>query len=648
MFIITDDNFFQDIEALNFVEEVPDKKLSYFGPLSKINFFVGANNSGKSTFLRNLLNKTFHKVVPSSQTINNLESLKKAIKENFNRFQPDAIISIKISDVRKTTPYGSFFDDRSPALKDYFNSGNIENIEINKQYFQNIIKSIESLNETSINVFNRSMEYINSQLLVAIELVNDEVRPVYQEYAQRNAITLSLSDRKNLAEYCKEILPLIQYYLANKIIYDYPSERIYIPILRTLTTLFNASKGTDAGKLTTNIYEGTILKNYFKYGELNEIKISTGLDFFQDILFARNNERKIRAGFEAFEKFLSKTFFSGKDVDIIAKQAREDREKHIYLYLDEVEHDIHRFGDGIQACILLLYPIFTAKDGAWIFIEEPELNLHPGFQIILLTTLLNNIDLNKKNLRYFITTHSNHLLDLTLTYQTDLSIFTFRENRSGDKRARQISNVKSSDIDALELLGVNNSSVYLSNCSVWVEGHSDTLFLRAFLKAYEIYSNSPATLKEDLHYSFFEYSGSNVSHYLFSEIDHEDEEDKANIDAIKARFLSNKILLIADRDSMKKGNMLLAEMESKYFTYEALSVREIENLLSPHELRILLPMLHGKLKSLNWESYNLDQNDYQAQYLGDYLKIKLKGKFPEGLRAKSGTINSFYKINLPI
>lgn len=83
---------------------------------------------------------------------------------------------------------------------------------------------------------------------------------------------------------------------------------------------------------------------------------------------------------------------------------------------------------------------------------------------------------------------------------------------------------------------MNNSSVYLSNCSVWVEGHSDTLFLRAFLKAYEIYSNSPATLKEDLHYSFFEYSGSNVSHYLFSEIDHEDEEDKANIDAIKARF----------------------------------------------------------------------------------------------------------------
>ena len=194
MFIITDDNFFQDIEALNFVEEVPDKKLSYFGPLSKINFFVGANNSGKSTFLRNLLNKTFHKVVPSSQTINNLESLKKAIKENFNRFQPDAIISIKISDVRKTTPYGSFFDDRSPALKDYFNSGNIENIEINKQYFQNIIKSIESLNETSINVFNRSMEYINSQLLVAIELVNDEVRPVYQESVSYTHLTLPTSN----------------------------------------------------------------------------------------------------------------------------------------------------------------------------------------------------------------------------------------------------------------------------------------------------------------------------------------------------------------------------------------------------------------------------------------------------------------------
>lgn len=47
------------------------------------------------------------------------------------------------------------------------------------------------------------------------------------------------------------------------------------------------------------------------------------------------------------------------------------------------------------------------------FIEEPELNLHPGLQRKLIEAMLSD---EFSNHQFFLTTHSNHLLDLTLDY----------------------------------------------------------------------------------------------------------------------------------------------------------------------------------------------------------------------------------------
>lgn len=647
MYIIKEDRFFEDIKSLNFVGEKTDKQLPYLGPISKINFFVGANNTGKSTFLRNLLNQNSHKLTLAFEVTVLLEEIRNFIVQNKNIFVSNGSLLLKIHRENINKVSKANISKMTPMLKRFCDSGQDKEIQLNGTVFENLGKQIEKINEKTFIKFNEEIKFINESLLIALELFNSENDLFYRDYKTEGLLSYQINDRHRIESYFIKVQELIELYVNSEITYVVPTERIYIPILRTLTTLFNASRVTDGGRFTTNIFEGTLIKNYFTYDLNKEVKISTGLDLFQDILFARNNERKVRENFEAFEQFLSKTFFSGKDVDIIAKQTINDNEKHIYLYLDKEEHDIHKFGDGIQACILLLYPIFTAKDGAWIFIEEPELNMHPGFQRIFLTALLHNNDLNKKNLKYFITTHSNHLLDLTLTVQTNLSIFTFRESRVGEKKVRQIINVKSSDIDALELLGVNSSSVYLANCSIWVEGHSDTLFIRAFLKAYELELKNDFFLKEDLHYSFFEYGGSNVSHYLFSEKDKEDTAEVRELDEIKARFLSNKILLIADKDADKeKKHQLFKKIESKYFSYEALSVREVENLLSPDELRLLLPKLHSKLKLINFEKVKIEQNDYQSLYLGNYLKSKLKVRFPEGLKAKSGSIDSFYKRKL--
>jgi predicted ATP-dependent endonuclease of OLD family len=64
-------------------------------------------------------------------------------------------------------------------------------------------------------------------------------------------------------------------------------------------------------------------------------------------------------------------------------------------------------GDGIQALIILAYRLFTAKNGSWIFIEEPEQGLHPGLQRAFLDAVAKEQEIKDKKLKIFMTTHSS-------------------------------------------------------------------------------------------------------------------------------------------------------------------------------------------------------------------------------------------------
>ena len=86
-----------------------------------------------------------------------------------------------------------------------------------------------------------------------------------------------------------------------------------------------------------------------------------------------------------------------------------------------------------------------------------------------------------KNTQVFVTTHSNHLLDLTLDFNNLCSIFSFE--RKSDKEFI-IKNVTPNK-EVLELLGARSSSVFLSNCVIWVEGITDRLYIRKFLELYQ-------------------------------------------------------------------------------------------------------------------------------------------------------------------
>ena len=95
---------------------------------------------------------------------------------------------------------------------------------------------------------------------------------------------------------------------------------------------------------------------------------------------------------------------------------------------DEKERPIYDLGEGIQSIILITLPLFLYLDiskiqntNVLVFIEEPEIGLHPSLQRILLETLL---DQRFENYQFFFTTHSNHFIDRQFKNK-DVSIYSF-------------------------------------------------------------------------------------------------------------------------------------------------------------------------------------------------------------------------------
>jgi hypothetical protein len=196
-----------------------------------------------------------------------------------------------------------------------------------------------------------------------------------------------------------------------------------------------------------------------------------------------------------YEYFLSKKFFPGQSVTLIPVEESNNDVVHIKIGNKE-ERPIYDLGDGMQSLIICTYPIVTETEpGSLFFLEEPDLCMHPSLQRTFLEVLKTYH--RKRGHQFFITTHSNHLLDL-LEDNELVSSFSFSEiadqtlapadSFQADSAANsQSSKPKPSfrirpsnlrDRQILLELGVRPSATYLANATVWVEGVSDCAYLK--------------------------------------------------------------------------------------------------------------------------------------------------------------------------
>jgi len=370
----------------------------------------------------------------------------------------------------------------------------------------------------------------------------------------RNLIELSMNSRTHF-EIVKPLLDKLK------------PDFIYIPIIRGTRPLYENS--------INDIYVERTIKDYFlNFKKNNSHSIFGGDNLYsqvENLLLGNAEERKLISD---YEDFLSTHFFH-KKVTIIPQ-----RKQDVLLIKigDEKERLIYNLGDGVQAIILLTFPIFIRKNNNCIFfIEEPELNLHPSLQ----RRILNCLSCEFPDHQYFISTHSNHFLEGISEYD-NVALYSFKKSFKEDQfHVNKLTSIKT---DILDNLGVKNSSVLIANCTIWVEGITDRLYIQKFLEVYTNYRTSNDGLdfplfKEDQHYSFVEYAGSNIVHWSF---------DKTSDDKINAAYVSNNILLISDTDYNRTGNIPSSKIKrfdklksSLGKNFILIDGKEIENILSP-------------------------------------------------------------------
>ncbi|HEX8181607.1 MAG TPA: ATP-binding protein [Pyrinomonadaceae bacterium] len=553
-------------------------------PLAKVNIFVGSNNSGKSRFMRLLSTHESYQIGVS----------------------------------------GLQLEDVNVGLKRVL--GGLESLM--KRY------GLSEANRISV----RTIQQLKN-LPISLSTTTDnygQLRQTLQDWSGTTRITsttggvsYSVRDVMHSPEFPEEIRRLCQEGL--KILKDIPAptpennpKRVYMPILRGLRPLDDEH---------TDFYEERTKQDYFRdASDTAKPEVFSGLKLYgrlTDLLLGSNPERKIIA---QYQEFISEILFEGRPITLIPSP----KNKVVTVKIGrESDRPIYELGDGIQSAIILSFLPFVMKEPTFFFIEEPESHLHPGLQRKILDFFSKVADH-----KFFLTVHSNHLLDVTIDIK-DLSVFTFRKHLDLDSEDDEqsptftVENVDATHRSSLELLGVRNSSVFLVNATIWVEGITDRWYLRSMLNSYMDYlaanGDLPLRAEEDVHYCFVEYGGGNITHWSF--LDYEEH-------PIEVERLCAQAMLVVDQDGKSKLQRKEDLQNNLGDRLIILPCREIENTL-PYEIIKAVVLEFEKTPERDLPDF--EPKDYQDKYLGRFVEEEmLKGQKQRrgSYAASSGTINS--------
>jgi len=475
------------------------------------------------------------------------------------------------------------------------------------------LKSIVEKTHNTIWFGSMSSGDNRSKLLQLIQNVINF--PPFPRNKYKEAYTGTITQLKNVRiEYNSEFSTIIEQIIQYVSEFDNhltdQNQEFYIPILRGMRPV------TDQNNRQPYIERAQ--KDYFTdTSKFNTENIITGECLYHELKIHLLGEPEQREIIKNYEEKLSQYFFDNEAVSLIPKHDQDV--VNIKIGSDR-QRPIYELGDGLQQAIILTYEAYIKnkdKEGNTethaFFIEEPELHMHAG-----MVRQLMNFYLNETNHYYFFTTHSNHLLDMA-DESDQVMIQKFVKQPKVDNPSKFDFKIHrcDRDRDLLASLGVRPSSIYLANCTIWVEGITDRLYITKYMQKYldvlkqeetlvvegkpnnlDLYkfrSSDIQRLMPNYHYTFVEYAGSNLTHWDFSD-EFTDHLDDCGMNAL---LTSSSVFLIADGDIKTKNKGMRAtsleeKLGEKFFLLEC---KETENTLPSniiyHACRIKFLGLNG-------------------------------------------------------
>jgi hypothetical protein len=500
------------------------QEVQLIGPLSKVNLFVGQNNCGKSNVLR-FATRHLPGIVKAAQA-----------KQFYNAFED------------WDRPLGTQGAPRLHVLGLSFDSEAIRNGELSKLLLKGATNStanslIERLFESSEFRDETGIAWIEiepgsaSRSLTCPSTYVDRIRSALSAGDWQklwSTITHQTGGSLNEHHIPETVLEILRKSLS-------PLESRVVPAIRRV--------------------EG---------GEQEEIEVNgkglvEGLARLQHPVAERQSDR---ARFTAIQEFLRLVLEN--DSAQLEIPYTHDR---FSVHLDGKILPLESLGTGIQQ-VIILAAAAVLLENKLIAIEEPEIHLHPTLQRRFVQFLL-----ERTSNRYLIASHSAHLLDLD-----GISAFHVRSADRGTRVAR----VTSPGGRALVCadLGYRASDLVQANAIVWVEGPTDRLYVRNWIRTVD------PSLEEGVHFSIMFYGGRLLAH--LTALDPEVE------DFISLRRLNRNMAIVIDSDRDGARGRLNATKRRirEEFTRDGGLVwitrgREIENYLSQSDLRRAIASAEG-------------------------------------------------------